>query len=91
MGNTAVAPGLPSFLISLKTSSTPFQQKAYKQYSEPHKKTRPPVKRKQPSISGVATSATSGHVVPTHVLRASAKKLGFLCHQLGRGNEEERV
>ena len=46
------------------------------------------MKRWQPSISGTTTSATVGHEAPIPVLTASGKKLGFLCHQLGRGREE---
>ena len=60
-----MAPGIPSFLPCLKTSYTHIKLKAYKQHSKPHKKKRPPVKRWQPSISGTATSATTGHEVPT--------------------------
>ena len=42
------------------------------------KKKCPPVKKRQPSVCGTATSATAGHEVLMHVLTESDDKLGFL-------------
>ena len=38
------------------------------------KKKCPPVKKRQPSVCGTATSATAGHEVPTHALTATDDK-----------------